>query len=196
MLCLGILVVGIACKKDREVANYDGDYTLTGRVLDEITGQGIPNATVGVIERGRDATSNLGGKTIAFDKSDANGNFTLTFHANSKNNTYDLSASALSYFERTDGGDAISFTKNGSKEQNPKLMPEGYLTLFVRGNKGGVKKYLYQLGGGISFYQGVDTVRYYNKRPDQIISFPYWVFFQDTSLNYQKNVELPPPSSP
>lgn len=64
MLCLVTLVVGISCKKNREVANYDGDYTLTGKVLDEITGAGIPNATVGVIERGRDATSNLGGKVV------------------------------------------------------------------------------------------------------------------------------------
>ena len=195
LIFLSSLLIGISCKKDREVANYDGDYTITGKVLDEITGAGIAGANVGVIERGRDATSNLGGKTVAFDKSDAEGNFTLTFYVNSKNNTYDLSASALSYFERTDGGDAISFTKNESKTQNAYLMPHGYLTFLIKGNKGGneIRLSAGEGGGGISFYQEVDTFRTYYTRPTKESRSAYWVFYDDTSRNYNELVILPPP---
>jgi len=64
LIFLSSLLIGSSCKKDREVANYTGDYTITGKVIDEITGAGIAGANVGVIERGRDATSNLGGKTV------------------------------------------------------------------------------------------------------------------------------------
>jgi len=53
IICIGILVLGISCKKDREVAKYTGDYTITGKVIDEISGAGIAWANVGVIERGR-----------------------------------------------------------------------------------------------------------------------------------------------
>src|SRR5690606_885547 len=84
----------LSCRKDREVAEYQGKYTLTGRVLDEITGQPVPNATVGVIERKREWMSAIAGKTAAFDKTDAGGNFTLTFEANSKENNYYLTAKA------------------------------------------------------------------------------------------------------
>ena len=195
LIFFGCLLVGSSCKKDREVAKYTGDYTITGKVIDEITGAGIAGANVGVIERGRDATSHLGGKTVAFDKSDADGNFTLTFSASSEDNNYELTANALTYFDKSGGGDLITFTKNGSKTQNITLTPHGYLTFYIKGIKGGneIRLSAGEGGGGVSFYQGVDTFRTYYTSPIKESRSAYWVFFQDTSKNYNELVVLPPP---
>jgi len=48
-------------------------------------------------------------------------------------------------------------------------------------------------GGGVSFYQGVDTFRTYYTSPIKESRSAYWVFFQDTSKNYNELVVLPPP---
>ncbi|MHB1278307.1 MAG: peptidase associated/transthyretin-like domain-containing protein [Bacteroidia bacterium] len=195
---LGILVISVplfffSCKKDREVAKYTGEYTITGKVIDEITGKGILQATVGVIEQDRDATSHLGGKTVAFDKSDADGNFTLTFSANSEKNNYELTANALTYFERSGGGDIVTFTKNGSKTQNIYLLPQCYLKVFIKGNKGGYEiASSFGGNGGLSFYQGVDTSVSVNAYPNKEISFNYFVYYPDTAKNYKETVVLPP----
>ncbi len=184
-----------SCSKDREVAKYTGEYTITGKVVDEITGKGISQANVGVIERDRDATSHLGGKTVASDKSDMDGNFSLTFSANSEKNHYELTANALTYFEKSGGGDAITFTKNGSKTQNVYLLPQCHLKGFIKGNKGGSEiSSSYGGNGGLSFYQGVDTFVTANAYPNKEISFSYFVYYSDTSKNYKKTIILPPPA--
>ena len=196
-ICLSIFLFAlmIACSKDREVADYQGNYTLSGRVLDEITGRGIPYATIGVIERKREWFSSIAGKTVAYDKADADGNYSFTFPVNSKENNYYLTAQALTYFERTDGGDAIRFTKNGSKKQDINLIPHSFLSFWIKGNKGGkeIRLSAGSGGGGISFYQGVDTVRTYLTSPLINSQSAYWVFYNDTSLNYNKSFHLPPP---
>ncbi len=72
---------------------------------------------VGVIEKDRNSFYGYTGKTV----------ISLTFNANAEDNNYELLASAWYYFEMKQGGDKISFTKNGKKTQNVNLMPHGYL---------------------------------------------------------------------
>ncbi len=191
---LGILVIGIpllflSCRKDREVAKYSGEYTITGKVVDKISGFSIPHASVGVIGRSRDATSHFGGKTVAFDKSDDDGNFTLKFSANSEDNNYELTANALTYFTKTSGDD-VRFTKNGSRTQNVLLMPYGYLTLHIKGNKGGDKLSVSAGGGGSNYNQGVDTIKTYNKTPGQEAYLVYGAFNQKDELLFKTDTSL------
>ncbi len=177
MILFVTILIGFSCRKDREVAKYAGEYTITGKVRDEITGNGIPHANVGVIERNRDATSHLGGKTVAFDKSDAEGNFTLKFSANSEKNNYELTANALAYFEISGGGDLITFTKNGSRAQNIVLSPKGYLNYIIKGNQGenNIVYLNYENGGG-PFYKNTDTILSTYKTPLQNVRVGYNVY--------------------
>ncbi len=188
-----LLVFCSSCRKDREVPDYVGEYTITGKVVDEITGKGISQALVGVVERRRELSSNLGGKTLVSLRTDAEGNFTLTFNANADDNNYELVASAWYYFEMTQGGDRITFTKNGKKNQNVQLLPESYVTLLIKGNKGGKSVYINGDGGGGRYYSGVDTNSTLVNSPKTDVSFTYWVDFLDTSKNYKKTIILPPP---
>ncbi|TNE81158.1 MAG: hypothetical protein EP332_05095, partial [Bacteroidetes bacterium] len=57
LLCF--LLILFSCRKDREVPDYVGEYTITGKVVDELTGKGISQALVGVVERRRELFSNL-----------------------------------------------------------------------------------------------------------------------------------------
>ncbi len=189
--CILLLLCG-SCRKDREVHNYKGSYTITGKVIDQITGKGIGQALVGVIEKDKNSFYGYAGKTVVSLRTDAEGNFSLTFNANAEDNHYEIVATAAKYFEMTQGGDNISFTKNGKKTQNVSLMPHGYLSLNIKGNKGGNKISL-NAGGG-PYYSGVDTFVVIKWEPNIKISFGYWVsYFTDSSLNYNSVFNSPPP---
>ncbi len=189
LLCY--LIILFSCRKDREVPDYVGEYTITGKVVDEITGKGISQALVGVVERRRELSSNLGGKTLVSLRTDAEGNFSLTFNANAEENNYELVASATKYFEMTEGGDRITFTKNGKKTQNVSLLPHGYVTLQIKGNKGG--KEIFISGGGGYYYSGSDTFYTRHVTPLYEWEFPYLIYYSDTSKNIKSSFKTVPP---
>lgn len=142
------------------------------------------------MERNREQTSYLGTKTAAAGKTDASGNFSLTFNADTEDNTYELVSYALKYFQKMDGDD-VRFTKNGRKDQDIKLKPEGYVTFLIRGNRGGSSLSINRVWG--TFYKGADTARTTSVYPNQLNYFTYWVDFIDTSQNYKHMIETPAP---
>ena len=134
---------------------------------------------------------------MAFDKSDAEGNFTLTFYADSKQNNYELLASAPTYFEMT-SGNKIAFTKNGSKNQNLSIIPWGYLVLHIKGNSGSYKLSINAGGGGANYFKGADTIVTYYKAPGKETFFVYGSFNEKDELLFKQDttvlIPLPPDS--
>ncbi len=191
-----LLLLCGSCRKDRVVHNYKGSYTITGKVIDQITGKGIGQALVGVIEKDKNSFYGYTGKTVVSLRTDAEGNFSLTFNANTEDNNYELLASAWYYFEMKQGGDKISFTKNGKRTQNVTLLPVGFVTFHIKGNKGGNEiASSFGGGGGLSFFIGIDTTITTYKSPFNDVKFKYHVYYNtaDSINNYERMVHLPPP---
>ncbi|MCO5253833.1 MAG: carboxypeptidase-like regulatory domain-containing protein [Bacteroidetes bacterium] len=176
ILLFGVLLT--SCKKDLP---YDDDYEVSGYVLDELTGKPIAYATVGVLQISREDFLGWGAKTVASGTADSTGYFKYHFHANENDNLYELVARKDDhYFEKSNFPD-ISFNKNGKTTQNVTLMPHGYLTLVIKGNKGG-----WTIGGigQYRFYRGVDTSVTLYETPNQNSAVNYVVRNEQDSIIY------------
>jgi hypothetical protein len=189
-LFLLISINFLMCKKHKP---YNGEYEVSGRVLDELTGKTIPYATVGVLERSRDNFSSWGAKTVVSGLADENGWFSFRFPVNEKDNHYELVAKEPhKYFEKS-SYPLVSIYSNGKTTMDVKLMPKGYLTFIIKGNKGGVKL---NINGGGTFKMNTDTTSTVYKTPLKNSKISYFVYNINNELLYQKSdsifIPLPP----
>ena len=165
-----LLVINLlSCKKHQP---YVGEYEVNGRVLDEITGKPIPYATVGVLAKRRSDFSGWGAKTGVSGYADGNGWFSLRFDVREEDYHYELVAKEQHrYFDNSNYG-LISIYKKGKTTMDVTLMPYGYLTFDIRGNKGGE----YISIGYYRFRNGIDTTVTFHKEPNKKTKIHYSVY--------------------
>jgi len=184
-----LFLVFSSCKKADPP--YNGDFEISGKVLDELTGKPIPYATVGVLEISRDDFLGMGAKTVVSGYADENGAFSFKFYANEHSNHYELAARESDmYFEKS-SFPYISFNKKGKTTQNVSLMPKGYLTLHIKGNKGGWMWGGGAFGGGLGMqYMGVDTFVTLQEKPNRNTELTYEVRDKDMNIIEKKTEEV------
>ncbi len=164
-----LMILLTECKK---IGPYDGEYEISGKVLDELTGKPIPHALVGVLETSREDFSGWGAKTVISGYADENGSFSYRFKADENKNYYELVAKEnQKYFEKS-SFPRITFNSKGKSTMNVTLMPYGYLTLHIKGNKGGAFMSIEYS----QFRRGVDTSITFHKEPNKETLFYYSVY--------------------
>src|ERR1700733_13355150 len=82
-----------------------GPSSVSGQVVDQITGRGVPYAQVVVIGQNSNVVGAGGNQGAANTTADGNGNFSINFTAES-GNSYEVNATANNYIS----GQANSFT--------------------------------------------------------------------------------------
>lgn len=191
LLCIATALLLPSCEKQPDP--FKGEYELSGRVIDDISGKPIPNATVGVLEYDRDDFSGWGAKTAVSVLADDKGAFSFRFNADEAKYYYELVAQEpYKYFDILDYP-RIEFNSKGKSTMDILLNPKGYLTYIIKGNKGGWK--LHINGTYTDCMYGDDTLITVLKRPISKRSFTYWVYDINDEVILKKSdtVFIPPP---
>ncbi len=193
-LILAMLFI-VACKDKSRF--FEGEYELTGRVLDEVTGKAIADAGVGIFAHKREFFSQTS-PMVGYGYTDGNGIFKIRFPADEKNYNYELMAQENKNYFETSGGKYFSLNNKGKSTEDITLTPYGYLKLHVVGNKGG-----WTIGGSISsgmgnggigrFYKGMDSIRLHTIDPTEECRIYYSVRNSNDEIISQHIDTLPPP---
>jgi len=173
---ISLLFLGFSsCKKN---GPFNGTFELSGSVRDELTGNPIAYADVRIIERERGWMTALGGKLVGAQKANEKGEFVISFPANESGYSYEIVATENNKYFENNSPPRVSFTKTGKGRQDITLMPKGYLTCIIKGNKGG-----WRIGGwGVGeHYKGIDTTNTSYWTPKQKARIVYSV--RDQNLN-------------
>jgi len=185
-----LFLVFSSCKKN---GPFNGTFELSGTVRDELTGNPIAYADVRIIEREKGWMTALGGKIVGAQKANEKGEFVISFPANESGYSYEIVATEYNKYFENNSPSRVSFTKTGKGRQDITLMPKGYLTFIIKGNKGG-----WTIGGigQYRFYQGVDTSVTLYKTPNQNSAVNYVIRNKNDSIIYTYSntilVPLPP----
>ena len=114
ILCFLGMVGLTACTKS------SGPSSVSGQVVDQITGKGVPYAQVTVIGQNSNVVGAGGQQGGANTTADANGNFSMNFDATA-GNSYEVNATAKNYLS----GQANSYTDiSAGKNTNVKVYIE------------------------------------------------------------------------
>jgi len=119
ILCFLGLAAFTACTKS------SGPSSVSGQVVDNTTGKGVPYAQVYVVGASSGTIGALGNQQSGTATADANGNYSINFDASS-GNYYSVTAQSQFYFQ----SQAISDVSiNAGKNSNIKIpmVPEGFV---------------------------------------------------------------------
>ncbi|TNE81758.1 MAG: hypothetical protein EP332_02815 [Bacteroidetes bacterium] len=109
---------------------YNGDYSLSGYVLDEITSAPISGAEVFILEKEGGILVQTPDKQIAFAKTDGNGYYEIKFPVQAAGYLYMFQARAqdINYFTKPNP-ERITIAKSGKSTFDWKLEPPAYVNL-------------------------------------------------------------------
>ncbi len=171
------LVLLFSCKKNEP---FDGTFELSGTVRDELTGKPIANADVRIIERERGWMVGYAGKLVGSQIANKKGEFVISFPAKEEGFSYEISAREDAKYFEDNNPPWVEFTKTGKGRQDITLMPYGYLTFIIKGNKGGWRLGVSELHS-FDMYSGIDTTRTAHTYPNRKKRFAYEI--RDENMN-------------
>lgn len=184
------MVLLFSCKKNEP---FDGTFELSGTVRDELTGKPIANADVEIIERERGWMVGYAGKLVGSQIANKKGEFVISFPAKEEGFSYEIVATENNKYFEDNTPPWVEFTKTGKGRQDITLMPYGYLTFIIKGNKGGYRLKI----NGISnhYFSNSDTLQTVKKTPKLNTGIYYFVYDVNNELLYNKidTVLIPPP---
>jgi len=194
-LLVSIGIVFSSCKKNEP---FNGTFELSGTVRDELTGNPIAYADVRIIERERGWMTALGGKMVGAQKANEKGEFVISFPVNESGYSYEIVATEYNKYFENNSPPRVSFTQTGKGRQDITLMPKGYLTFIIKGNKGGeIMSISYS-----QFRKGADTSVTFFREPNKNAKYYYSVYDgKGTSTiygnqMYKDTINITPPPPP
>jgi len=188
---ISLLFLGFSsCKKnEKQRAPFEGTFELSGIVRDELTDKPIAHADVKIIERERGLMVAWGGKLVGYQRANEKGEYNISFPANESEFSYELVATELNKYFENNSPPRVSFTQSGKGRQDITLMPIGYLTFNIKGNKGG-----HSLGGGGGslgvHYKGCDTSVTIHITPNKTHPYTYSVRDINLEIIEKKTIEI------
>lgn len=147
------LILLFSCKKYEP---YVGEFELTVKVTDEITGKPVSDASVFVFERENGYIFNAS-MQIAEGLTDTNGIVKLKFYANENDYSYHFTITKIGRYETKIDNPEIILSKKGVSYQNGTLRPFGNITFNIKGNKGTPILNILNIQHTSVLYSGVDT---------------------------------------
>jgi len=188
---ISLLFLGFSsCKKNEP---FNGTFELSGSVRDELTGNPIAYADVRIIEREKGWMTALGGKMVGAQKANVKGEFVISFPANESGYSYEIVATEYNKYFENNSPPRVSFTKTGKGRQDITLLPKGYLTFIIKGNKGGQRMRINFVGNFLKESDSTKTIFEYPKTNAKISYFVYGI---NNELLYQKSDEVLIPLPP
>ncbi len=183
------MVLLFSCKKNEP---FDGTFELSGTVRDELTGKPIANADVEIIERERGWIVGYAGKLVGSQIANKQGEFVISFPAKQVSYFYEIVATENNKYFEDNTPPRVIITKEGKGRQDVTLIPYGYLTFIIKGNKKGWKLGTNKVG---TWHMGVDTSKTSFEYPNEISKVTYWVYDNNDIEIFRKTdlVFIPPP---